>query len=746
MVDFGGAAMDVSMPQVGNRHSTPISQRLTSTALDLMPWVMEDVCKAQQCEADNMLEYILSRVSNSPGDRIDLEKHPILDKCMNAVLPICNGRSQGKKLRVPASEIKATLTRYAKYKLEDDLYRPFVVASNIALAHLKELQIDGMRVNESEEVQMFFQRNDPRVIHQDHAEDKSTRKPDVIVCSFANDAKYFKKARSSSWDEHVSAIGQGMKPPPDEYSVSEYRASQPKFLNIGKDGNELQETEPRVASVAERVILSKPVDVRRSPRINPPGGSGMASRKRTAGAEPEPRSSKRPRADEPRAHVTIQTALYAAEMQSANIAGKQALNCIVIGDDIWIWYYDHQGLISVAGFNFVQDLPHFLVLLYALQRFNLEDWGRNTDFEPQLEGDRVKSYILEVDGCTLELYGKSDPHMVLAGRGTNVMDVTCEGPMSVNSKEKADELVAKIYWAEEARVPEEYILNRIEEAGKHDDTIRGHVPDLRFTKRFSVSTSIIRKALGLKNPDKGSRVLVLLVSKKLSPVYELPGDEMFDAWRQCVLCHYTLWSKGIHHRDVSHSNLMYYRDGSKVMGVLNDYDLSSLTDFDNLMGDEQTGTMPFMAIDLLEKEGLDGKVEHLYRHDMESFIYVFIWISLQYKNGISLEPGPLDSWTKVDARGCSEKKSHFLALREVPEDVDNYNLVMDLVIFLAQRLNAHNHRKATEKAARQWLADARSSDAVKAAAQNTLNTLGDLREEEDEEVYKAFLSQIPSVN
>ncbi|KAI6008158.1 hypothetical protein F5J12DRAFT_65792 [Pisolithus orientalis] len=465
----------------------------------------------------------------------------------------------------------------------------------------------------------------------------------------------------------------------------------------------------------------------------------MASRKRTAGAEPEPRSSRRPRA-----HVTIQTALYAAEMQTANIAGKHALNCIVIGDDIWIWYYDHQGLISVAGFNFVQDLPRFLVLLYALQRFNLEDWGRNTDFEPQLEGDRVKSYILEVDGYTLELYRKSDPHMVLAGRGTNVMDVTCEGLMPGNSKEKADELAAKIYWAEEARVPEECILRRVMAIA--DPTVRGHVPDLCFAKRFPVSTSTIREALGLENPDKGSKTLVLLVSKKLSPVYELPGDEMFDTWRQCVLCHYTLWSKGIHHRDVSHSNLMYYRDGSKVMGVLNDYDLSSLTDFDNPMGDERTGTMPFMAIDLLEKEGLDGKVEHLYRRDMESFVYIFIWISLQYKNGISLKPGPLDSWTKVDARGCSEKKSHFLALHEVPEDVDNYDLVMDLMIFLAQRLNAHNHRKATEKAARRRLADARSSDAVKATAQNTLNTLGDLREEEDEEVYKAFLLEIPSVN
>ncbi|KAI6000221.1 hypothetical protein F5J12DRAFT_264809 [Pisolithus orientalis] len=683
-----------------------------------MPWVMRDVCKAQQCEADNMLEYILSRVSNSPGDRIDLEKRPILDKCMNAVLPICNRRSQGKKLGVPASEIKATLTLYATYKLEDDLYRPFVVASNIALAHLKELKIDGMRVNESEEVQMFFQRNDPRVIHQDHAGHESARKPDVIVCPFANEADYFVDARLSSWDEHVSAVNEGktlaarswndmlgvfefkraksgMKPPPDEYSVLEYRASQPKFLSIGKDGNELEETEPRVVSVAERAIVSKPVDVRRSLRNNTSGSAGKASRKRTVGPDSEPRSSKRFRTDEPRAHVTIQTALCAAEMQSANIAGKHTLNFIVIGDNIWIWYYDHQGLISVAGFNFVQDLPRFLVLLYALQRFNLKDWGRNTDFKPRLKMDVVESYTLEVDGCRLELYGKKQPHMGLAGRGTNVMDVTCEGLMPGNSKKKADELVAKIYWAEEARVLEEVILRRVMAIA--DPTVRGHVPDLRFAKRFPVSTSTIREALGLENPDKGSRTLILLVSKKLSPVYELPGDEMFDAWRQCVLCHYTLWSKGIHHRDVSHSNLMYYRDGSKEMGVLNDYDLSSLTDFDNPMGDERTGTMPFMANDLLERDGLGGNVEHLYRHDMESFIYVFIWISLQYKNGILLKPGPLDSWFTTDAHGCIKEKLYFLSALPVPDNTNNGTLVLTLADFLCQRLGTRSHLEGAKK-------------------------------------------------
>ncbi|KAF9236381.1 hypothetical protein BU15DRAFT_31016, partial [Melanogaster broomeanus] len=93
--------------------------------------------------------------------------------------------------------------------------------------------------------------------------------------------------------------------------------------------------------------------------------------------------------------------------------------------------------------------------------------------------------------------------------------------------------------------------------------------------------------------------------------------------------HYALWNAGIHHRDVSPANLMYYRrddTNRTVVGVLNDYDLASLANGKSPLGNERTGTIPFMAIDLLEPDGQDGKVKHLYRHDMESFIWVFVWI------------------------------------------------------------------------------------------------------------------------
>ncbi|KAG2079136.1 hypothetical protein BDR04DRAFT_961306, partial [Suillus decipiens] len=78
--------------------------------------------------------------------------------------------------------------------------------------------------------------------------------------------------------------------------------------------------------------------------------------------------------------------------------------------------------------------------------------------------------------------------------------------------------------------------------------------------------------------------------------------------------HRALWKGGVLHRDVSPGNLMVYRLRGKFIGVLNDYDLSSFKR-DGPSGLERTGTIPFMAIDLLTPEAIAGEVEHLYAHD-----------------------------------------------------------------------------------------------------------------------------------
>ncbi|KAG2746556.1 hypothetical protein P692DRAFT_201718315, partial [Suillus brevipes Sb2] len=80
--------------------------------------------------------------------------------------------------------------------------------------------------------------------------------------------------------------------------------------------------------------------------------------------------------------------------------------------------------------------------------------------------------------------------------------------------------------------------------------------------------------------------------------------------------HITLWKEGVYHRDISPPNMMWYWKNGKWIGVLNDYDLSSLADDPYPRGNERTGTVPFMALDLLSADAQRGEVKHLYRHDL----------------------------------------------------------------------------------------------------------------------------------
>lgn len=76
------------------------------------------------------------------------------------------------------------------------------------------------------------------------------------------------------------------------------------------------------------------------------------------------------------------------------------------------------------------------------------------------------------------------------------------------------------------------------------------------------------------------------------------------------------------------------------------------------------GTMPFMALVLLEDEALCGQVRHLYEHDAESFVWVLLWLCVRYENGKLRNDPPLNAWLGISARQCWAEKSSFLFRRE----------------------------------------------------------------------------------
>ena len=116
-----------------------------------------------------------------------------------------------------------------------------------------------------------------------------------------------------------------------------------------------------------------------------------------------------------------------------------------------------------------------------------------------------------------------------------------------------------------------------------------------------------------------------------------------------------LWQKGIQHRDISPSNIMYKRIDGKIRGYLIDFDLASLVgrESHNL---NRTGTMPFMALELLGSVRSGGPpVIHVYAHDGEAVCWVVFWLGVQYKDG-TRKKHSFQGWEMVDAATCRKEK------------------------------------------------------------------------------------------
>jgi hypothetical protein len=127
----------------------------------------------------------------------------------------------------------------------------------------------------------------------------------------------------------------------------------------------------------------------------------------------------------------------------------------------------------------------------------------------------------------------------------------------------------------------------------------------------------------------GNRVNYCLVTSPAGrPLHEYQSvRELLEALRDAIRGHKSLLEDGkILHRDVSENNIIITElpaeDDPK--GRLIDLDLAKELDGMPSGARHRTGTMQFMAIEVLEGKG------HTYRHDLESFFYVFVWMCIRY--------------------------------------------------------------------------------------------------------------------
>ncbi|KAK0478865.1 hypothetical protein IW261DRAFT_1481308 [Armillaria novae-zelandiae] len=276
---------------------------------------------------------------------------------------------------------------------------------------------------------------------------------------------------------------------------------------------------------------------------------------------------------------------------------------------------------------------------------------------------------------------------VIIGRHTCVVEATSD-----YKEWKGKELVVKISWPAVERESEAELVKiarekaRTMETGKKPDWALDHLPDILLCQDFGCDedsstqaniAAFCKEAECAENMkiEYEQRVCRITVQERLYPLQELRTvEEYAQVFFDILQIHKWLYDHPrILHRDISPGNIMWRRtsDG-QIRGVLNDFDLSSLRDVPGAFSLQCTGTLPYMAYELLiDKNGQPPK--HLYRHDVESIFYVILLLCCRYKvlaAPTSSEPAPLacekaesspfDEWYTLSRATLKSKKVAFI--------------------------------------------------------------------------------------
>ncbi|KAM0670860.1 hypothetical protein ACQRIU_001255 [Beauveria bassiana] len=178
-----------------------------------------------------------------------------------------------------------------------------------------------------------------------------------------------------------------------------------------------------------------------------------------------------------------------------------------------------------------------------------------------------------------------------------------------------------------------------------------------------------------------NRILSCLV---ISPAGRVLSDfstirELLEAIHDAIKAHRSLYLKGgILHRDISSSNIIIPSPGKAdgFKGMLIDLDLAKERDGGPSGARHRTGTMQFMAIEVLRG------VDHTYRHDLESFFYVLIWMcarcawdgvkSFRKKGEAAPEESILRKWEIGSFKDIASAKMGHMTVNSLEDIMDEF--------------------------------------------------------------------------
>ncbi|EPT00195.1 hypothetical protein FOMPIDRAFT_1050020 [Fomitopsis schrenkii] len=502
----------------------------------------------------------------------------------------------------------------------------------------------------------------------------------------------------------------------------------------------------------------------RGPNSNPgaqrvSGAVSTGSKRKHESQASTESSSKRARtskADKPRVIIKKESQLlkYLTKVMSHNVR-SYAIGWLIQDDKLRLVYGDRMGVVFTKPIEFFgTDANMFLLVVAAMGAAGVHELGIHPNVhyprlrvggEPSMcrdvfdkehgyegamlrvekqgeDGSGVLEYDFDVDKkARRSVYTEFG----LIGRGTTVIPVKARpraGAASGSQASESEELVAKIAWPHAARTGEDVFIRKVrsglKDAGKKK--ILQHIVDMKaaMTKDMK-EMNMPRHAMGLCPDEQDVRVCRILILMCYIPLDAIGSQAEFHlVFVQSVRAHYWVYETSkVLHRDISMNNIMWYRRGDEIIGVLCDWDLAedqsngqrpgidigqadaavpsgkgkgksvpsrqsphiaslpsnqqnvgrpAATSEEKVKPRYRTGTGPFMALDLL-CEGIAPV--HKYRHDLESFFYLYACAAATFNPGGEPKMRVIRQWDDADLLRIGDNKRRFLYNRTKYDEV-----------------------------------------------------------------------------
>ncbi|KAG8979742.1 hypothetical protein FRB93_009882 [Tulasnella sp. JGI-2019a] len=187
----------------------------------------------------------------------------------------------------------------------------------------------------------------------------------------------------------------------------------------------------------------------------------------------------------------------------------------------------------------------------------------------------------------------------------------------------------------------------------------------------NLGPSVVWTLIKSEKTPKLERVLLRFVSKDVGMDWSRTADatELISVAHDCLNAIHELWLRRILHRDISFGNVLLKR--KPLRGFLIDLGLAIRLSEDGITGKggyvyhRLTGTLPFIAVDLLSDPGSQSP-SHAICHDIESLFWVLLWTCLAF-SGEDLTAWMAEAISGLNSADIETVQTHKILILSEPD-------------------------------------------------------------------------------